>query len=91
MNYFEQNRRNLTVFLDIEKHISYETSYNLVGLNIKRKPSTWLLIVSVEGANGNRLVTFIESNSIGNCVELLCTALRSTGVTLKWHKDKFNS
>lgn len=86
---YEYDLRTLAVFLELDKHIPYETGYMLKGINIKVKEHSWLMVVRVEGKNGRSLVTFIESNSLAHCIDLLVTALRSNSIRLKWHRDKW--
>lgn len=81
--------REMTFFSDIEKHIAYQSTYVMTGINFTKKDDGWLCILKVRSKREGDLVTFIHAHSPEECLQVIWSALTTSSFTLKWKQDKY--
>lgn len=71
------------------EEIAHSLGFTLTGINLRVKPSSWLMVVKVQGRLDGAMVAFIETDTAYGCWEYLATVLYRTNAPLKWRKDKW--
>lgn len=75
--------------LDVEKRFAYGTTYELRGLNLRKKEATWLLIVKAYNRSKDPVVAFIEAETLYGCLNYLDLHCTTTRAPLSFKPDKW--
>lgn len=83
--------RAYTTLSELAKNVLWLTGQELTGINFTHKKTKWTMVIKVRTDKGTNLVSFVDADSIEDCLQFLDAALHTTAVHLKWYPDKFST
>ena len=90
MNTTPSEQKTVLRFLsDPYQDVAYLMGAKLLGLNLRAKEHSYLLIVKVEDKVKGKLVCFIETETAIGCFAYFVEYLTKERVPLRWREDKY--